>query len=754
MQDTRLADREVVLLGIGHTNAHILKMWRMKRPRNTRLTCVSNFPCVTYSGMLPGVLAGQYAEEQMEIDLVRLCAANGARLIIGDVVGLEAEADSNALQFADRPPMPFDVLSIGIGSLIRPAGAQGVASDVGDESPQRILIKPMQTFLDRLRGHIAQIPQESEQQGSEQPERTLAIVGAGAGGVEVTLCISHFLRQERPDIHWKVALVSGAEEVIPDYSVATRQRVMKALEQQQIEVRTGCRVLSVSDGYFQLQDRAPLPVDLPVDIGVWASGATSAPLLSQLGLPVDANGFITVDENLQSTSGRPVFAVGDAASLPFDYVMKAGVFAVREGPILWENIQRSLAQKPLVPYRPQRDFLRLLNTGDGKAIAQYKGLSVTSNWAWKLKDWIDRKFMKMYQRYKPMQMTSNADADEDVDMRCLGCGGKVGGSILQRVLEQVRPYERAETIKGIESGGDDAAVLAPIAGREIAATTDFFVAPWDDPYLVGKICALHAASDCFAMGSEPFAALANVTLPLGKPRRQEDCLLQLLSGANDVFREMRVSLVGGHTIEGPHLAIGFTVLSQHEDAALLKSQIEPEDVLVITKPIGIGVLLAAQMQARCKGIWWEECLATMLGSNGPAAQIAKELGATAMTDVTGFGVAGHLGEMLEGAGLSAEVNLNQMPIIPGAAELTSQKLESTLAPANRDWERIIKVSESLRESPEYGLLFDPQTSGGLLIAIAEPQCAQLLTRLAEIGIDGHAIGRILPRKEYVELRVV
>jgi selenide,water dikinase len=144
----------------------------------------------------------------------------------------------------------------------------------------------------------------------------------------------------------------------------------------------------------------------------------------------------------------------------------------------------------------------------------------------------------------------------------------------------------------------------------------------------------------------------------------------------------------------------------------------------------------------------------MLGSNGPAAQIAKELGATAMTDVTGFGVAGHLGEMLEGAGLSAEVNLDQMPIISGAAELTSQKLESTLAPANRDWERIIKVSESLRESPEYGLLFDPQTSGGLLIAIAEPQCAQLLTQLAEIGIDGHAIGRILPRKDYVELRVV
>ena len=751
-----------MLLGIGHTNAHILKMWRMHRLPKTRLTCVSNFPVVTYSGMLPGVLAGQYTEEQMEIDLVRLCAANGARLIVGEVSGLDRE--SNLLQFADRPPLPFDVLSVGIGSLVRPAGKQSSGDlDAESETPQKILIKPMQTFLGRLRGHLQAIPRTSQKNRASQKNRTLqktrdsqnnrrrlAIVGAGAGGIEVALCIGTLLRRERPDVDWEIVLISGAEEIIPDFTASTRRRATQALAQQQIVVRTKCRVASVSNAGFHLDDGEILPVD----VGIWASGATSPPLLSKLGLPIDERGFMTVDENLLSTSGRPVFVVGDAASLPFDYVMKAGVFAVREGPILWQNIQRTLDNKPLVPYRPQRDFLRLLNTGDGKAIAQYKGLSVTAKWAWKLKDRIDVVFMEKYQNYEPMEMKPDINRDPEEDMRCLGCGGKVGGSVLQRVLQQIRPYERAETIKGIEAGGDDAAVLAPLAGREIAATTDFFVAPWDDPYLVGKIAALHAASDCFAMGSEPFAALANVTLPLGKPRRQEECLLHLLAGANDVFREMRVSLVGGHTIEGPHLAIGFTVLSQHEDAALLKSQIVAGDALVITKPVGIGVLLAAQMQARCRGQWWLGCLEAMLGSNGPAAEIAKNLGASAMTDVTGFGVAGHLGEMLEGSGLSAEIHLESLPILPGAAELTSEKLESTLAPANRDWERIIKASESLRETPEYGLLFDPQTSGGLLIAIDESRCDELLSQLAAIETPSRKIGRVLPRKEYVELKVV
>jgi NADH dehydrogenase FAD-containing subunit len=131
---------DVVLLGIGHTNAHVLRMWRMQPIPNARLTCISNHPVATYSGMLPGVLAGQYPPEAMEIDLVRLCAAAGARLILGNVIGLDRER--HELQFDDRPPLPFDVLSIGIGSVPTRAGLAAADDTL-------LPIKPMQTFLER-----------------------------------------------------------------------------------------------------------------------------------------------------------------------------------------------------------------------------------------------------------------------------------------------------------------------------------------------------------------------------------------------------------------------------------------------------------------------------------------------------------------------------------------------------------------------------------------------------------------------------
>lgn len=755
-----------MLLGVGHTNAHILKMWRMKAIPRTRLTCISNFPLVTYSGMLPGVLAGQYAEEQMQIDLVRLTSAVGARLILDEVVGLDQETD--ALLFRERPPLPFDVLSVGIGSLVRSAPRETGAGETvtgdarrGDlrvESPQRILIKPMQTFLPRLRGQLRRLSEPTSSTVGPT-ERHLAIVGAGAGGFEVAMCIRHMLATEQPGVTWRISLFCGSE-ILPDFSQSARQRAERALRESSIDVHSGTRVLETSEDGLVCDDGRTVPVDL----AIWASGATSPPLLEELGLPTDDRGFLTVDKTLQSTSGRPIFAVGDAAALPFDYVTKAGVYAVREGPVLWSNIGRMLDGRPLTEYRPQRDFLRLLNTGDGRAIGQYRRISFHTSWAWKWKDRIDVRFMRMYQDYQPMPMGKSIDGSdqggsdqgEDQAMRCLGCGGKIGGSLLQEVLSGLEPYERPETVTGIAAGGDDAAILRPATGQELAATTDFFVAPWDDAYTVGKVAALHAASDAFAMGSDAFAALANVTLPLGKPRRQEQCLRELLGGANDALREMKISLVGGHTIEGPHLAIGFTILAQQGRSATLKSRLRPGDHLVLTKPIGIGVLLAAHMQARCRGEWWPDCVSRMLESNGQAAKLATDAGATAMTDVTGFGLAGHLGEMLKASTASAEISLAAIPLLAGARQLAAEGIASTLAPANRDWEQIIDAREAERGTAEYSLLFDPQTSGGLLIAVDEATAADLLTQLSAIGCEARSIGRItekVDRAEHVRLRV-
>ena len=177
-----LPDKDIVLLGIGHTNAHVLRMWRMRPLSGARLTCVSNEAVATYSGMLPGVLAGQYPPERMEIDLVRLSAAAGARLVVGDVTGLAPAMQE--LLFADRPPMRFDVLSIGIGSV-------PTFGDVRIADGARLVpIKPMQTFLARLNRRLG----DAAGARGGAPIR-IAIVGGGAGGVEMALCLPAHLSE-------------------------------------------------------------------------------------------------------------------------------------------------------------------------------------------------------------------------------------------------------------------------------------------------------------------------------------------------------------------------------------------------------------------------------------------------------------------------------------------------------------------------------------------------------------------------------
>ncbi|MCG8583872.1 MAG: selenide, water dikinase SelD, partial [Pirellulales bacterium] len=273
-----------------------------------------------------------------------------------------------------------------------------------------------------------------------------------------------------------------------------------------------------------------------------------------------------------------------------------------------------------------------------------------------------------------------------------------------------------------------------------------FAAPLDDAYTTGRLAALNAVSDVFAVAGRPTAALAHVTIPVGPSTKQEQLLFELLSGAKREFDSSNTSIVGGHTIEGPQLAIGFTVLGQlSRDGGRMKGGLREGDLLVLTKPLGSGVLLAANMQAQCRALWMKSLLDSMLMSNQHAAALIAECDVSGVTDVTGFGFAGHLLEMLGASDLRAEVDLANVPLLPGAAELIESGVESTLAPANRAAEREIEVGESLRQIPAYAALFDPQTSGGLLLGVRPDRAETLMSRLQDVQpIGGTVVGRIVP----------
>lgn len=692
----RLPAKHVVLLGIGHTNAHVLRMWAMNPVADADLTCISDHGIATYSGMLPAVLSGLSGEHEMEIDLVRLCASVGARLITDPVSAIDH--DHREVRFDGRPSIPFDALSIGIGSVPATGGLE--------TGHQRIIkIKPMQSFLCRLRRAIEEAERainEAQRAVSEaQVEKSdrqlqVVVVGAGVAGTEITFCLPPFLLAAGAGDH-VIRLVTRSERVLPDVSRSTREKVLAEFRRRGVAVTTGRSVTRVEATTATLDDGSTIEADLVV----WATGAVAPELLARLGLPLNDRGFIATDRTLRTTSGAPVFAVGDTGTIVGESLPKAGVYAVRQGPVLWENIGRLLAGESLREYVPQKSFLRLINQGDGTAIGQWQGLSFSGKWVMRLKDSIDTRFMEMY-RPRPM-------LDEGKEpMQCRGCGCKLGGELLESALDFDHAAAKLE----------DAAEVGMDADVPIVASTDFFSSPLQDAFLTGRVAALHSASDIVASGARPTHALANVVLPEGDRASQRRMLQDFMTGARVEFDAVNASIVGGHTIVGPRMEVGFTVIGRAVRNRLIrKGNLVVGDQLWLTKPIGVGILLAAHARSMCRADDYRSLVDAMLLRQHDIARIAAECGITAGTDITGFGLAGHLLEMLQSSRVSAEIWLDRIPLLPGVEDYVGQGVESSLAPENRRVESRMADLRADRTAP-LASLFDPQTCGGLLLGVA------------------------------------
>ncbi len=700
----------------------------MKAIEDTRLTVISNFPVATYSGMMPGVLAQQYPEEAMQIDLVKFCAAVGARLIQAEVTNIDTGA--RRIEFAERVATPYDVLSIGVGS--KPESLPGMDDEDGGHPPV-VAIKPMQTFLARLKQWLLDVKPEGN-----RPLRVV-VAGAGAGGVEISFCLSPFVEKVLPDTELEVTIIGAGEDVLGSSALSrTKKLVRKEFDRQGVQCITGQRITAMTPEAVVLDDGRQIHTDLVI----LATGARAPAVLNCASLPRDDRGFLLVRPTLQSTGDDHVFVVGDSGTMTEDPAPKAGVYAVRQAPVLWQNMQRLLRGESLQTYSPQRGFLSILNTGNGQAIAEYKFVSVQARWCFKLKDWIDSSFMEKHQDLKPASMQPEPPP-EDEPMRCAGCGGKVGGGVLRRAIERLNVAAVDQVPHGLPAA-DDAAVIQPVSGSDIAATTDFFKAPLDDPYLAGRIAAVHAASDLYACGGSPVAALAMAVLPPGSPRQQEQMLYEALAGATRELDAMNATLAGGHTMEGDALTLGFTMLgNQPQGRVLAKSNLQPGDALILTKPIGTGVLLAAHMRAKCPAGAFNAAVDSMVQSNQQAAGLFEEFQIAACTDVTGFGLAGHLMEMLNASNAAATIQLKDVPTITGAVELASAGFASSLLPANREMEAAMTAAGSVRQQTAYELLFDPQTSGGLLIAVDAAKAASLVERLQQVGYEAaRVIGQV------------
>src|SRR5262249_9294710 len=720
--------KDVVLVGAGHSHVTVLRMFGMKPIPGVRLTLISREVHTPYSGMLPGLIAGHYGFDDAHIDTGPLARFAGARLYQDEVVDLDLAGRHVICR--RLPPDPYDLLSLNIGSTPNTA-------DVPGASEHAIPVKPIDGFLRRFEALQARVL-------ARKGRAAVALVGAGAGGVELLLAVEHRLRQAvtRAGLDaggLSFVLVSDVADILPSFPAAFRSRFHAILAARRITVVTGAPVIAVEAGRLILEGYGPIAAD---EI-LWTTQAAPARWLAKGGLPLDTRGFLRVDATLRVAGRDDVFAAGDTIAFSGRDLPKSGVYAGRAGPALADNIRRTLTGRSLRPFRPQRAALYLVSTGARHAVGARNGLVVEGAWVWRWKDWIDRRFMRKFNDLPEMTPPAAALpplADREalkeisaIAMRCGGCGAKVGATVLSRALAGIEPAARADVVVGLDEPDD--AALVDVGGEQLSLqTVDYFRAIVDDPYTLGKIAANHSLGDVYAMGGEPQTALAIATVPYGLEAKVEADLSAMMAGANEVLRDASCALVGGHTSEGAELPLGFAVNGPvPQRAALRKAGLEPGDALILTKPLGTGTLLAADMRRKAKARWVMAAIAHMIQSNRKAADVLRRHDVHAATDVTGFGLLGHLVEMVRASDVAVATALARVPVLDGAMETVALGIFSSLQPQNVRLRRAIRELETVAAHPLYPLLFDPQTAGGLLAAVPLDQATSCVDALRAAG---------------------
>jgi pyridine nucleotide-disulfide oxidoreductase family protein len=358
--------KRLVLVGPGHAHLYVLEALARAPLSNVETVLVSLGSRQLYSGMLPGWIAGDYALEQLSFELEGLTRAAKARLEPSGARALRA--NQRELELGDGRVLGYDVVSFDIGSL--PAG-----TELPGVKEHALVLKPLERALEVL-------AKASHQQGP------LLVVGGGAAGVELALCLQ--ARTGRPTL----LVERGAE--VPRGAPRSAQRLVQGLlARRGILLRTDAVLASLNPGAALLESGE----SLPFTTCVWATGARAPEFFAGSGAAVDVQGYLAVEDTLRSPSHAELFAAGDCAGfISGQHVPKAGVYAVRQGPVLSTNLRASLTgEGALRPYRAQAGFLSLLNAGDGTAVAAWKGLAFHGQAMWRLKDAIDRRFMARFQ---------------------------------------------------------------------------------------------------------------------------------------------------------------------------------------------------------------------------------------------------------------------------------------------------------------------------------------------------------------------
>lgn len=681
-------ERQLVLVGGGHAHIEVLRRWAMQPLPGVRVVLVNPGPVAFYSGMLPGWLAGNYSSEEISIDLFRLCKRANIRLMATEALSLDPVEQKLFLR--DQQSIPYSLISFDIGSAAHSLQKQ--------DSPWILETRPLAAMEKKISAW-------DERVARMKSAPRIAVVGGGAAAVELSLALAVRYQKNQPQI--TLYFAGGALSKARAYALLGRGILL--------EPATRVReITSLPGDEFSLQSTEK-NIDEKFDLVVAATGPKPAPFFADSPLS-SKNGYLQVTRTLNNPSFPNVFGAGDCIDFPGG-LDKAGVFAVRQAPILNHNLRAALTECPLKVYRPQKHYLRLLNLGNQRALLEWRGIARTARTFFALKDSIDKRFMQRYRAKRSLPMGVP---------NCEGCGAKISAKSLGDAL-QVDLFSTAEDVVSLK-----------LDATEIAWTIDQFVGDAFNPYELGRLAVEHSLSDLYAKGIQPQAALAGFVVARAKDIFASADLAAMLAGAREQLGS--IPLLGGQSSEGVEASAALTLLGILNKNGLAQRLIPkhgalPGDSLLLTRALGTGIYFTAAMAAALKGSDWQDLLARLLRRRDALPDILAQFPIRAATDITGFGFLGHLREMLAGE-TAVELDLKKIPVLPRAHELLAQGYHARLETENR------RYAGALADRYPNPVFVDPQTCGGLLLAVPAAAAEPLLLALRAVEPETQIIGRI------------
>lgn len=367
--------KRLVLVGGGHAHLEVLRDLAERPDDRWEVTLVTPYPWFTYSGMIPGHLAGHYELDDCTIDLNALAGRAHASLVLASVSLVSA--DANEVICANGTVLAYDVLSLDVGSASLIGGARGVDRHAIPIRPLEKAVKGWNDVLVRARdGRMAAV----------------TVVGGGAAGVELALAMNHRFQRDLFEIATHVRVITDTADITPTLPAGARARLRARMRTRGVEAQVGAAVTEVGDGFIRLENG----LEFATDAVFWVTGAAAHEWIRESGFATDDHGFLLTNDMLQSPSHPNVFGAGDCVNELGHPLPKAGVFAVRAAPVLAANLRAALEDKPLQAFIPKRRYLALISTGERHAVGVYGDLSWSGWWAWRWKDRIDRQFIARY----------------------------------------------------------------------------------------------------------------------------------------------------------------------------------------------------------------------------------------------------------------------------------------------------------------------------------------------------------------------